>query len=226
MRRNKRIMGAIVIGTTEAGAIRPGDLKTAGFFAQLAGSALEAAWEIVEVSRSARIDDLTELWNRRHFDDELRRTLDQTDRFGGSCALVLADVDHFKSVNDTYGHPAGDKVLKAIAQVMREAVRTTDISARIGGEELCVILQQTGMEGAVELAERLRTNIEAMPIRWQDRDIRVTASFGVATYEAGGGATKRAQLFDATDRALYRAKGDGRNCVRTALGDEGAKSKR
>lgn len=216
MRRNKKIMGAIVIGTTEAGALRPGDLKTAGFFAQLAGSALEAAWEIVEVSRSARMDDLTGLWNRRHFDDELRRTLDQTDRFGGSCALVLADVDHFKNVNDSYGHPAGDKVLKAIAQVMREAVRTTDISARIGGEELCVILQQTGIEGAVELAERLRVNIEAMPIRWQDRDIRVTASFGVATYEAGGGTVKRAQLFDAADRALYRAKGEGRNCVKTA----------
>jgi diguanylate cyclase (GGDEF)-like protein len=108
-------------------------------------------------------------------------------------------------------------VLKAIAQVMREAVRTTDISARIGGEELCVILQQTGIDGAVELAERLRVNIEAMPIRWQDRDIRITASFGVATYEAGGGAVLRGQLFGAADRALYRAKGEGRNCVRTAV---------
>ena len=216
MRRNKRIIGAIVIGTTEAGALRQGDLKTAGFFAQLAGSALEAAWEIEEVNRTARIDQLTGLWNRRHFDDELGRTLDQTDRFGGSCALVLADVDHFKAINDTHGHEAGDKVLKSISLVMNSLVRTTDTCARIGGEELCVILPQTGREGAVELAERLRANIEAMPIRWHDRDIRVTASCGVATYEAGGGPIKRGQLFDATDRALYRAKGEGRNCVRTA----------
>ncbi len=187
MRRNKRIIGAIVIGTTEAGALRQGDLKTAGFFAQLAGSALEAAWELEEVNRTARIDQLTGLWNRRHFDDELKRQLDQTDRFGGSCALLLADVDHFKNVNDTHGHEAGDKVLKSIALVMNSLVRTTDVCARIGGEELCVILPQTGKEGAVELAERLRANVEAMPIRWRDREIRVTASFGIATYEAGVG---------------------------------------
>jgi diguanylate cyclase (GGDEF)-like protein len=216
MRRGQSVIGAIVIGANEAGALRQGDLRTATFFAQLAGSALEAAWEIEEVSRTARIDQLTGLWNRRHFDDELKRALDQTDRFGGSCALVLADVDHFKIVNDTSGHEAGDRVLKAIAQVMRDLVRTTDICARIGGEELCVILPQTGRDGALELAERLRANVEVMPIRWHDRDIRVTASFGVATYEAGGGPVKRGQLFDATDRALYRAKGDGRNCVRTA----------
>jgi diguanylate cyclase (GGDEF)-like protein len=191
-------------------------VKTAGFFAQLAGSALEAAWEIEEVRGTARLDELTGLWNRRHFDDELKRTLDQTDRFGGSCALVLVDVDHFKNVNDTYGHAAGDKVLKAIAQVMRDAVRTTDICARIGGEELCVILPQTGLEGALEKAQRLRASIEAMPIRWKDRQIMVTSSFGVATYEAGGGPVKRGQLFDVTDRALYRAKREGRNCVRTA----------
>ena len=216
MRRNKRIIGAIVLGTAEAGALRQGDLKTAGFFAQLAGSALEAAWEIEEVRGTARLDELTGLSNRRHFDDELKRTLDQTDRFGGSCALVLADVDHFKDINDTHGHPAGDKVLRAISEVMRDAVRTTDTCARIGGEELCVILPQTGLEGGLDLAERLRASIEGMPIRWKDREIRVTASFGVATYEAGGGAVKRGLLFDATDRALYRAKGDGRNCVRTA----------
>ncbi len=216
MRRGPSVIGAIVIGANEPGALRQADLRSAGFFAQLAGSALEAAWEIEQVSRSARLDQLTGLWNRRHFDDELKRTLDQTDRFGGSCALVLADVDHFKNVNDSYGHPAGDRVLKVIAQVMREIVRTTDISARIGGEELAVILPQTGAEGALELAERLRASIESSPILWHDRNIQVTTSFGVATYEAGGGQIKRAQLFEAADRALYRAKGDGRNCVRTA----------
>lgn len=216
MRRGKTIIGAIVIGKQEAGAMRQTDLRTTALFAQLAGSALEASWEIEEVKNTARIDQLTGLPNRRHFDDELKRTLDQTDRIGGSCALVLADVDHFKGVNDTYGHEAGDQVLKAIAQVMREQVRTTEASARIGGEEFCVVLQQTGREGAIELAERLRSKVESLVVRWHDRDLRVTWSFGIATYEAGGGPVKRSQLFEAADRALYRAKGEGRNCVRTA----------
>ena len=216
MRRGNTIIGAIVIGKLEAGAMRQTDLRTTALFAQLAGSALEASWEIEEVKNTARIDQLTGLPNRRHFDDELKRTLDQTDRIGGSCALVLADVDHFKGVNDTYGHEAGDQVLRAIAQVMREQVRTTEASARIGGEEFCIVLQQTGREGAIELAERLRSKVEALDIRWHDRDLRVTWSFGIATYESGGGPVKRGQLFEAADRALYRAKGDGRNCVRTA----------
>jgi diguanylate cyclase (GGDEF)-like protein len=216
MRRGTRIIGAIVIGAGEMGALRQGELRTAGFFALLAGSALEAAWEMEEVSRAARIDQLTGLWNRRHFDNELKRALDQTDRFGGFCALVIADVDHFKNVNDTYGHAAGDKVLTSIAQIMRELVRTTDVCARIGGEEFCVILPQTGVVGSVELAERLRARLGSSATRFQDRDITVTASLGVATYHAGGGALKRAQLFESADRALYLAKAEGRNCVRTA----------
>jgi diguanylate cyclase (GGDEF)-like protein len=216
IRRRKNIIGAIVIGANEPGSLRAGDLRSIGLYALLAGTALEASWEIEEVKTTARIDQLTGLANRRAFDDELLRGLDQTDRFGGGCALVLADVDHFKTVNDSYGHEAGDRVLQAIAEVLRETVRTTDICARIGGEEFCMILQQTGLQGAVELAERLRTKIEALSIRWKDRDIKVTASFGIATYEAGGGQVKRRHLFDASDRALYRAKGDGRNCVRTA----------
>ncbi len=213
MRHGAQVIGAIVIGAHEPGALRQADLRTAGLFGLLAGSALEAAWEMEQVSRTARLDQLTGLWNRRYFDEERKRTLDQTDRFGGTCALVLGDVDHFKQVNDTYGHQAGDKALKAIAQSMRDLVRTTDICARIGGEEFAVILPQTGPEGALELAERLRLSIEGTPVRWHDRDIKVTASFGVAIYEAGGGVVKRGQLFEAADRAMYRAKGEGRNRV-------------
>lgn len=216
MRRGKNVIGAIVIGGDDPGALRPSDLKNTGLFAQLAGAALEGSWEIDEVKATARIDKLTGLHNRRHFDEKLKGTLDETDRIGRSCALVLADVDHFKAVNDTHGHEAGDEVLKAIAQVMKEQVRGTEMAARIGGEEFCVVLQQTGAEGAAELAERLRLKIEALKIRWHDRDLTVTMSFGIATYDSGAGQVKRAQLFEAADRALYRAKGEGRNCVRTA----------
>ena len=191
------------------------DLRTVHLIAQLAASALEAAWEIEEVSRRSRTDQLTGLWNRRHFDEELRRALDQTDRFGGTCALVVADVDRFKAVNDTYGHEAGDAVLRRLADVTRDLVRTTDVCARIGGEEICVILPQTSLGGALELAERLRAHLEASVVGWRTTDIRVTASFGVATYHAGAGLAMRAKLFETADRAMYRAKRDGRNCVRS-----------
>src|SRR3990172_1051800 len=215
LQRAKITIGALVIGAREKGVIRPSDLRTVHLIAQLAASALEAAWEIEEVSRRSRTDQLTGLWNRRHFDEELRRALDQTDRFGGTCARVVADVDRFKVVNDTYGHEAGDAGLRRLAGVTRDLVRTTDVCARIGGEEICVILPQTSLGGALELAERLRAHLEASVVGWRTTDIRVTASFGVATYHAGAGLAMRAKLFETADRAMYRAKRDGRNCVRS-----------
>ncbi len=207
-------IGAIVVGAGEAHAFRANDLRTARLLAQLAASALEAEWEIEEVSRRSRTDQLTGLGNRRHFDAELLRVLNETDRFGHGCALILADADHFKLVNDTYGHEAGDLVLRSIAAVLRDLVRTTDIVARVGGEEFCAILPQTDMEGATELAERLRVNIAESRVPWRDGEIAITASFGVATYDAGSGL--RPLFFEAADRALYQAKREGRNCVRTS----------
>ena len=128
---------------------------------------------------------------------------------------MIADLDHFKAVNDTYGHEAGDEVLRTLATVMRGVVRATDTCARIGGEELCVILPQTAVAGALELAERLRTNLQASVVRWRGNALRVTASFGVATYAAGAETAVKGRVFEEADRALYRAKRDGRNCVRT-----------
>ena len=215
LQRTGHTIGALVIGATEAGVIRPNDLRTAKLIAQLAASALEAAWEIEEVSRRSRTDQLTGLWNRRHFDEHLARVLNETERYDRTCALVLADIDHFKQVNDTLGHEAGDEVLKMVADVLREVVRTTDICARLGGEEFCMIVPETDLGGAVELAERIRANLDESTLHWREKEIRVTASFGVATYKSGSGAERRTQLFASADRAMYRAKGDGRNCVRT-----------
>jgi diguanylate cyclase (GGDEF)-like protein len=216
LQRAKVTVGALVIGAAEPHAIRMNDLRTIALFAQLAASALEAAWEIEEVSRRSRTDQLTGLWNRRHFDETLVKVLAETDRFGGSCALVIADVDHFKLVNDTYGHEAGDAVLKTVAAVIQGLVRATDTAARIGGEEVCVILPQTTISGALELTERLRVTLEGAETAWRSGAIKVTASFGVATYKSGTGSTARARVFAGADSALYRAKREGRNCVRSA----------
>jgi diguanylate cyclase (GGDEF)-like protein len=216
LKRNNVLLGAIVIGATELNAVRQSDLDTIRLMGKLAASVLESEWEIASVKTVASTDPLTGLWNRRYFDENLQRVGLETDRFGGSCALVIADIDHFKSVNDTYGHEAGDAVLRAVAAVMRDLVRTTDICARIGGEELCVILPQTELQGAMELAERLRAQIEALVVRFQGKELRVTSSFGVSTYEAQGGEAVRTGLFKDADKALYRAKAGGRNQVVSA----------
>jgi diguanylate cyclase (GGDEF)-like protein len=216
LKRNNILLGAVVIGATQLNAVRQSDLETIRLMGKLAASALEAVWEIDSVKTVASTDPLTGLWNRRYFDENLQRVGLETDRFGGSCALVIADIDHFKSVNDSYGHEAGDAVLRAVAAVLRDLVRTTDICARIGGEELCVILPQTEMQGATELAERLRAQIEALVVRFQAKELRVTSSFGVSTYEAQGGEAARAGLFKEADKALYRAKAAGRNQVVSA----------
>ena len=141
-------------------------------------------WEIEEVSKRARTDPLTGLANRRHFDEQLRRVVAETDRFGGTCSLILVDLDHFKEVNDQYGHDAGDAVLRHVASVLGDAVRTVDLCARYGGEEIGILLPQTSQAGALELGERLRATLERRPTRYGGQPIRVTASFGVATYPA------------------------------------------
>jgi diguanylate cyclase (GGDEF)-like protein len=166
------------------------------------------------VTHRSRTDQLTGLYNRRAFDEKLGQIRMEYQRYGQPCSLIIADVDFFKRVNDTYGHDGGDAVLQAVAATFRENVRVVDICARMGGEEIAVLLPQTGMQGALESAERLRQALEARVIRHAARELQVTASFGVACYPETAGTWDG--LFSAADRALYEAKHDGRNCVKSA----------
>jgi diguanylate cyclase (GGDEF)-like protein len=167
------------------------------------------------VRRQAVTDDLTDLANRRRFMDALRQEVARHARLDTPLALVLFDLDHFKQINDRCGHQAGDEVLRSTADVIRGRVRETDLAARIGGEEFAVILPGTGLEGAVSLAENLRSDI-ASGVAVPDADLTLTASFGVAEHRAGDPAEA---LIGAADRALYRAKADGRDLVRAADGE-------
>lgn len=209
--RGGHAIGALLVGAARPGVLRGLELRNGSILAALAVNALDAAWELAETSLRSRTDALTGLWNRRHFDEQLKRVLDETDRFGNSCALVICDIDFFKRVNDTYGHDAGDAVLVQVAEALRETVRTVDVCARIGGEELAVILPQTSPEGAVELAERLRLRIESLAVPHDGVTVRVTASVGVSTY--GAGEAGKSQLFKRADEKLYLAKNSGRNRV-------------
>lgn len=170
-----------------------------------------------ELATVAATDSLTGLPNRRAFDDALLRDLSRAERSKTTLSLLLLDVDHFKAVNDLHGHTMGDRVLAAVAGVLRSGLRLGDLPARYGGEELVAILPGADIEGARIVAERVRAAIEKLVIEGPNGPIRVTASFGVASVGAdGAGGHGSLDLLGRADGAMYRAKSAGRNRVLAA----------
>ncbi|HEV2293607.1 MAG TPA: GGDEF domain-containing protein [Tepidisphaeraceae bacterium] len=163
---------------------------------------------------AAITDALTGLSNRAHFDMVLGDQLSRACATGKPMALLLMDVDRFKSINDTHGHPAGDQVLRVLGKLLRSAVKPQDLAARYGGEELALILTRADRAAASRMAEIIRRAIEAKPIQHDTLTIPVTASIGVAIYEPGGPFRQVSQLIKAADLAVYSAKHSGRNCVK------------
>jgi two-component system cell cycle response regulator len=162
----------------------------------------------------ALTDPLTKVLNRRALTDRLAAEMGRVNRYESTVSLLLIDLDHFKRVNDNYGHLVGDDVLTEMAGLLQNAVRAVDVVARYGGEEFVVVLPETGSPGASRFAERLREVIEAHPFsRGAGSTLRLTASIGVATYPSPNLETVEAFLA-AADQALYRAKAEGRNRVR------------
>src|SRR5690242_9194173 len=219
----QRVIGAIVVEGPEPTSLGVEEARNVGLLAAVARAFLEKVWEIEEVSQRARTDALTGLRNRRDFDEQLRRVLAETDRFGGTSSLILVDIDDFKKVNDSYGHEAGDAVLRQLGKILGDGVRAIDICARYGGEELVILLPQTPIAGATELAERLRAAIAERAVLFEGTAVRVTASFGIAGYPET--VPHGDWLFPATDKALYKAKESGKNCVKSLLTSEGMPTK-
>ncbi|QOY94775.1 diguanylate cyclase [Massilia sp. UMI-21] len=163
------------------------------------------------------VDPLTGLYNRRFFDESLKRELARARRVGNPCSVVMVDLDHFKRINDTYGHDGGDLVLKAAARVITERVRASDVVCRYGGEELVLMLPDCGADEAAQCAESIRASLAELPIQHLGQSIAgVSASFGVA--QCPGDAEGEQELLQAADRALYAAKKGGRNRVVVADG--------
>ena len=211
--KDGRVLGALVIEADAPGGLTLDEARPLSVLGAVVAGSLELAWSYQEVDRRARTDALTGLYNRMHFGEQLQRTLTEADRFNQPVSLVLVDIDHFKRVNDTWGHEAGDAVLKHVARILHDGVRTVDVCVRYGGEEIAMLLSQTDSMRAVEVAERLRGRIAATVVRHAGAEIAVTASFGVATYPET--VKVRDQLFPSADKALYIAKHDGRNLVRS-----------
>jgi diguanylate cyclase (GGDEF)-like protein len=166
--------------------------------------------ELLEANRAlaqaAVTDGLTGLKNHRAFQEALHSAVQMAERLQQPLSLIMFDIDHFKQFNDTFGHPAGDELLRQVAQVLRESARAYDVAARYGGEEFALLLPNTTLEQAVQVAERLRQQIRAI----ENPHAPVSASFGVATYRRG---TPPATLVYEADAALYRAKRSGRDQV-------------
>jgi diguanylate cyclase (GGDEF)-like protein len=174
-----------------------------------AGLALENVELHYQVRRQAVTDELTGLANHGRFQELLGAEIDQVRRYHHPLGLIMLDIDDFKAVNDTYGHPQGDAVLRAVARVLQANSRDADSPARYGGEELALILPHTDLEGAYAIAERVRTAIEGLRVARNDGHgmLRVTASAGVASTAEGDQKT----LIADADAALYEAKRQGKN---------------
>lgn len=166
-----------------------------------------------ELKRLSSIDRLTGLHNRGHWEEALRHEYARHQRYRSMAALVMFDIDHFKRVNDTYGHQVGDKVIQGVARLVQEQVRTTDSAGRYGGEEFAVLLPDTDAEGARLFAERLRLSVEAMRVEHDGTQVAVTISLGVA--DLSRRTNDYQQLIEWADHALYASKKGGRN--RTSL---------
>ncbi len=207
--------GVIAIARSQQAFTRE-ETELLAYLAARAAISIENADLHGRVQRDAVTDELTGLSNLRRMRMGLTRELERGRRFNTSVGLVLLDIDDFKKVNDTFGHPQGDEVLRRVAGVLHDLSREIDEPARYGGEEMAVVVSQTDLEGAAHLAERMRESIAALrtPRLDGEGEIRVTASFGVAA--APGSAGDEESLVAAADAALYRAKRAGKNRVELA----------
>lgn len=204
-----RILGTLVAGSRKKNALDQDVLRMLEVIAIQAAQAVLRAQLYEQMEKMATTDGLTNLFNHRTFQTKADEALAQSRRYGRKCALILTDIDHFKSVNDTYGHPTGDMVLRGVAKLLRAQARDTDIVARYGGEEFVIVMPETDAQGARIIAERIREAVQAEVFQTEMGPLKVTLSLGIAT--APDDSTEKQALIDLADQCLYHAKHHGRN---------------
>jgi diguanylate cyclase (GGDEF)-like protein len=210
LKAQKRVSGALLL-TRQGESFTARELRLLRIYCNQAAVVLENAIVHERVQNLAATDGLTGLFNRRYFDSAFARELARCDRSSSSLALLLADIDHFKSFNDTYGHAMGDLVLRKVAGILSGALRKADVLARFGGEEFVILLPNVTAQGALESAERLRESVAFAQIHPGGPRKRVTVSIGAALFPTD--ASDSESLLKAADEALYEAKHLGRNRV-------------
>ncbi|ABU56864.1 diguanylate cyclase [Roseiflexus castenholzii DSM 13941] len=213
MRRGGRVIGAILVRASQPYTYTDADRSALELLGATAAIAIDNARLFADARRHATIDELTGVWNRRSFFENARREFLRSQRTLRPLAVLMFDIDHFKSVNDTYGHAVGDQALRDLAERCRNQLRGIDIIGRYGGEEFAVALPDTDIDAAEHIAERLRTAVENTPFATAQGSISLTISIGVAVCHPDDQTTLDA-IIDRADRALYLAKRSGRNSVR------------
>ena len=177
----------------------------------ISGDHLETSYH-EEIYRLMTTDALTQTWNRRYLTEALDRELNRSVRYDRPLSLITFDIDHFKKINDAYGHVAGDAVLRQLASAIQSKLRQQDIFARTGGEEFCVLLPEVPLESARVIAEKIRAIAEQTQTRHDDQKIRCTISVGISAFDAENATVDL--LYKTADARLYEAKNGGRNrCV-------------
>jgi diguanylate cyclase (GGDEF)-like protein len=207
----KQVLGAISLASTEPGAFNENDLRLLASFAATATAAIHNSRLHQDVQKLAITDELTGLYNRRGFYELGHREVERSRRFQRPLVAIMMDVDHFKRINDTYGHPVGDQVLAAVAKRCKENLRRIDILGRFGGDEFTVLLPETDMFTGSRVAERLRLRVFENPILMGSEPLKVSMSMGIA--KATATTPDLDVLMSRADSAMYRAKEKGRNRV-------------
>ncbi|NLM17213.1 MAG: diguanylate cyclase [Candidatus Riflebacteria bacterium] len=200
-------LGAIHLENEADEPFQDRDLRLIQVFALQLGAAVQNA----KLYEQAITDGMTKLYLHRYFKQRLKDEIKRASRYGHELALIMIDIDYFKKLNDTYGHQAGDEVLKQVAQILKTGLRLHDLPVRYGGEEFALLLPETGITGAKNVAQRIRKAIEASVLEYEGNIIRQTASFGIAVFPAD--AKDDDSIIRSADIALYYSKESGRNRV-------------
>ncbi len=178
------------------------------------GTTIEKSLSAKQLENAAAIDPLTGCYNRRALFDFIESDIAYTQRYGADLSIIMIDVDNFKEVNDMHGHLAGDAVLKELATCINSQVRKSDYLGRYGGEEFVLVLPETSLYSAVQLAEKLRKKIESHAVKLGKKQLKITASFGVSSLE---NKSETSNFLQEADERLYKAKVSGKNCVVPSL---------
>ena len=208
---NGNVVGLLVVASSIVQS--RDEIPFVSMIAELLGNAYRHTTEIESVEYSASVDPLTKLFTRGHFAQRFETEIRRAKNYAHPLSLFLLDIDHFKNINDTYGHSAGDLILTKLGQILRQSVRSSDIAARFGGEEFVVMMLSAGKEQSLAFSENLRKIVESTEFRipGQQSALQVTISGGVTTYPIDGEST--IDLLRKADDALYEAKKTGRNRI-------------
>jgi diguanylate cyclase (GGDEF)-like protein len=208
---HERALGTLVLGSTQSRAFSKAVRPTLEILASHVAVSLANARMLKRLEELATTDGLTGLLNKRALGEAAVQKLRSAHRFKKPLSVLICDIDHFKQVNDTYGHDVGDVVIRGFGDVLRRIKRDTDLVGRFGGEEFVFVCEETNSAGAEHLAERVRAELAATVFQTELGALKVTCSVGVATYPAAGARWET--LFKAADDALYASKRNGRNRV-------------